>query len=303
MSNQPTPDRAQPNELDGLEDVPTYKADESSDTGSMGKFYQRFGRTAPKNIEPDATDKPTTTTSEAEMKNEPEATSNLYRVSSEPEPTAEFSAPTNNYQPQTMAAPLPDDTYAAPAVGTYSEDETVIDNRHGDGRRGTIDLGLMIIRVVVGAVLLLSALRTFFQLGGAPGLNELKSEYGTYAMPELLSLMVPTMELIAGVFLLVGLLTPVAAAVATAVTGFNAVHAIAQSEALNLLNPAPELLLPILLAVLALGLQFTGPGKVSLDVSRSWARRPLASSWIWVIIGIAGAVLMWWFLAGTNPLG
>jgi len=48
--------------------------------------------------------------------------------------------------------------------------------------------------------------------------------------------------------------------------------------------------------------QFTGPGLYALDGARGWARRPLASSWLFMILGIAAVVAAWWLLAGTNPL-
>lgn len=53
---------------------------------------------------------------------------------------------------------------------------------------------------------------------------------------------------------------------------------------------------------IAIALQFTGPGFISFDVKRSWARRPLATSWIFVIVGIAVLVALWWFGAGVNPI-
>ena len=58
-------------------------------------------------------------------------------------------------------------------------------------------------------------------------------------------------------------------------------------------------MIDIMLFLLVLGLLFTGPGRWSLDFSRSWVRRPLASSWIFAFVGIGGLVAIWWFLAGT----
>lgn len=272
MTNNPNPDRLQPADLDDLDGVPTY------DPKELGKYYERTGRTAPQNITPATEDTMT----------KAESTENLYKVSAEPEPTATFDAPQNF-----TATPETFDTPAAPAP---------VVEKPADARRGTIDFGLMVIRLVVGGLLILLACQSFFGLGGAADLGGLKEEFAGYAMGNILAIAVPTMQLLAGVFLVFGLLTPVAASIATAVTGFGAVHALAQVDGLNVLNPGDSIILPMLLAVLALGLQFTGPGKISFDVARSWAQRPLASSWIWAVIGIAGAVAMWWFLAGVNPL-
>lgn len=286
----------QPNldDLDGLADVPTYQP-EHKKSGS-DKLYERYGRPAPQNI---AATKPE---QEAEPKMAtPEPTQNLYKISSAPEPTASFDAPTTDkplYQSPFSNNSVADDPYVAPAETAESTPVT----NEVDARRGTIDFGLMIIRVVIGALLLLMGLRTFFELGGAPGITGLQSQFSDYALGGILAIAVPTLQLIAGVFLLLGLLTPVAASIATAVTGFGAVHALAQADGINVFYPETSLTLSALLAAIALGLQFTGPGKLSFDVARSWARRPLASSWIWAIVGIAGAVALWWFGAGVNPL-
>ena len=51
-----------------------------------------------------------------------------------------------------------------------------------------------------------------------------------------------------------------------------------------------------------MGLQFTGPGFISVDFKRSWARRPLGTSWVFVLIGVAILVALWFFGAGVNPL-
>lgn len=311
MTNNQRPDRMQPADLDDLDNVPTY--DPKNSGSGLGKFYERYGRSAPQSIDPVAKEPAT----EAAPAAQPETTHDLYKVSREPEPTASFDAPTTTsspYQPATAAADpfATTETHTSAAsevaattatpVATEEYDEPVAVEKPADARRGTIDLGLMIIRVVIGALLTFMSLRTFFELGGAPGMGGLKEQFASYAMGDILAIAVPTMQLVAGVFLLLGLLTPVAASIATAVTGFGAVHALAQQDGVSLLNPSDSLVLPILLALIAFGLQFTGPGRISLDVARSWARRPLASSWIWAIVGVAGAVAMWWFLAGVNPL-
>lgn len=326
MTNNRHPDRLQPHDLDELDNVPTY--DPKAGGSGLGKFYERFGRSAPQSIEPVApapktepdvpNAEPAAPKAEQTSKAEPEVpqvpatdafaaptTNELYKVSSEPEPTAVFEAPAAQTasQPATaFAAPFEEPEAAVTPVLAVAEADAPVVEKPADVRRGTMDLGLMIIRVVVGALLTFMTLRTFFELGGAAGINNLKTQYSGYAMGGLLAILVPTMQLIAGVFLLLGLLTPVAASVATAITGFGAVDALAQQDGVNLMNPGDSLILPFLLAAIAFGLQFTGPGRISLDVARSWAKRPLVSSWIWAIIGVAGAVAMWWFLAGVNPL-
>lgn len=191
--------------------------------------------------------------------------------------------------PQAEAAPQPQQSEVTPT--------TVVEN----AKRGTIDFGLLLVRLLLGAYLIYHSVRIFFGAGGY-GLNELKADFGSYIMPELLSVAVPAMELAAGVFLVFGLLTPVAAAVATVATSFLAAHTLFTTDGWSLSSIPEGVSLAIVLTGIALALQFTGPGVISLDTSRSWAKRPLASSWIFAILGIAGAIALWWFCAGVNPL-
>ena len=171
-----------------------------------------------------------------------------------------------------------------------------------EARRGTIDLGIFIIRVGLAAWLILESIATFFNLGGSEGLAGLEAEFAGYAFPGILALAVPTAQLAAGLFLLFGLVTPLFAAVATVVTGFTALHALASSGAgLNVFAWPEGVWLSVILLVISVALQFTGPGLYSLDFGRRWARRPLASSWIFIVLAIAGVVAVWWFGTGINP--
>ncbi|AKK02947.1 DoxX family membrane protein [Corynebacterium epidermidicanis] len=290
MNNPNKPDRANADSLDGLSDVPTY----NSASGQTSNVYQRAGRSAPQSIEPQSQHPETSRLFEVR-----EETVSLPKEPAQAEPTvtdmpAQQIMPEPTYTSPVAAAPV------VPTTATSEYEEEV--EKPLDHRRGTMDFGLFIIRLVAGLVLLWSGVRTFFELGGAPGLNGLKAEFGDYALPDLLSIAVPSMQLAAGVFLLLGLLTPVAAALATVVTAFNMLHAVAQQDNFSVTNANDSVILALVMLALALGLQFTGPGRVSLDVNRSWARRPLASSWILAILGIAGAVALWWFGAGVNPL-
>lgn len=172
-----------------------------------------------------------------------------------------------------------------------------------DTRRGTIDLGLFLLRIALSAWLIIQATGTFFTLGSHEGIAGLESDFAAYSQAHLLAIAVPSVQLAAGIFLLLGLLAPVAAMLAWIVTGFLVVHEISQAQAgLNVFNWEETLWVPVMAAVLALVVQFTGPGLYALDGARGWARRPLASSWLFMILGIVAVVAAWWLLAGTNPL-
>ena len=174
---------------------------------------------------------------------------------------------------------------------------------HRYGRRGTIDFGLLFIRIALSAYLIIAGAKTFFELGDSQGLSGLEGDFANYAWDTALSIAVPTMQLIAGVFLLLGLITPLAAMLGLVVTGFSAVHELAQAGAgLDVFSWPDSVWLSLVLFVIAVGLQFTGPGFISLDFKRSWARRPLGTSWVFVLIGVAILVALWFFGAGVNPL-
>ena len=58
----------------------------------------------------------------------------------------------------------------------------------------------------------------------------------------------------------------------------------------------------LLLLAAAVALVLTGPGKLSLDFNRGWARRPHIGSVAWLVLAVAGAVAVWVVLNGANPL-
>ncbi|MDY3126735.1 MAG: DoxX family membrane protein [Corynebacterium sp.] len=177
------------------------------------------------------------------------------------------------------------------------------------GRRGTIDFGLLLIRLALAAYLIVAGMRALFGLGGGAGISGLEAEFAGYASASTLAMTIPILQLAAGVFLLLGLLTPLASMVALIATGFMAIHELTQSGAgLDLFAWPDTMWLAIVLFVVNLALQFTGPGLMSLDAAlgvkplSASTRRPLASSWIFFLLGIAALVAIWWYGTGVNPL-
>lgn len=221
------------------------------------------------------------------------------RVSSADYPATETVAVNREpaYVPPAEPAYIPP---AEPVYETPVATETVVEEPVA--KRGTIDLGLLLLRLCFGAYLIITALATFFGWGANEGISGLENAYAAYPYGNGLAIIVPTLELAAGVFLVLGLITPVAAAVALVVTAFNALHAIvAAGSDWNVFQWGPAEWLPVMLLSIALAMQFTGPGYYGIDAGRSWARRPLASSWIWVVVALALAGVMWWFGTEVNP--
>ena len=228
-------------------------------------------------------------------------------------------APTEVAPPVEPTAPvdLSGDPYAAPADsypaqayppadvadGSQIPQQDMPAEPVGDARRGTMDFGIFLIRAVASLYLILDSVSVFFQLGGNSGIPGLEHSYSGYAYPGILSIAIPSAELAAGVFLFLGLITPVSAAVGTIVAAFTFLHTMhVSTSGLSIFGADSTLRLSALMLVVLVGLQFTGPGKISFDMGRGWTQRPLASSWIFVVLGLGGAAALWWFGAGVNPL-
>ncbi|WJY97414.1 DoxX family protein [Corynebacterium fournieri] len=259
-------------------DVPAYTGETTS-----GGMYTRTGKAAPTEIVPRGEQDSGPLIPQAQA---PETTA-FETASVEREPA--YAAPAAS----TAVAESTEPTYAETAEPVVVEDDT---------RRGTTDFGLFLLRLALGAFFIIGSVGTFFRLGGNEGISGLESAFADYPYGDGLAVVVPTLELAAGVFLVLGLLTPVAALVAITVSGFMALHAFTQqSDGFNVFAWSPETWVPVMLLAASLAVQFTGPGRYGIDASRGWAKRPLASSWICAVLGLAAAGLIWWFGTEVNP--
>ena len=313
MSDKQQPDKATP--FDEDMDVPTYNAKPASKDSGQGKskpgLFERAGRAEPQEIKPSQArqDHP-----ETEVMSYSSANEAARQQSGASEETVAFAQPEEATpgSAEEESALATADTPAESTLSTETAEEREArlqaeqeekEGYHRYGRRGTIDFGLLFIRIALSAYLIIAGAKTFFELGDSQGLSGLEGDFANYAWDTALSIAVPTMQLIAGVFLLLGLITPLAAMLGLVVTGFSAVHELAQAGAgLDVFSWPDSVWLSLVLFVIAVGLQFTGPGFISLDFKRSWARRPLGTSWVFVLIGVAILVALWFFGAGVNPL-
>ncbi|AOW92328.1 DoxX family protein [Rhodococcus sp. WMMA185] len=169
--------------------------------------------------------------------------------------------------------------------------------------RGTLDLGLLVLRLAVGGTILVHGLQKLTGLWDGPGLGgfeEILASSG-FQQAKLLSILGAVAEVAGGALLIFGLVTPLAAASVLAVM-INA-WAFRQVGQPGLEYFAPtgteyETLLGVCAGVIIL----TGPGRISLDGRRGWATRPFVGSFVTLILGIAAGVCVWIFLNGANPL-
>ena len=156
------------------------------------------------------------------------------------------------------------------------------------------DVGLLILRVGVGATMLQAGLRKAFDFSTTVG----SMESGGWRLPTFAAFMVTAAETAGGIGLLLGLLTPLAAcAVIAAMIDAWAVNVSAAafwSEPFNV---------PFLVAAGAATLLFTGAGVYSVDARM--LGRPRFDVRIAVgllVVAIAAALLTWILLNGANPI-
>ena len=153
------------------------------------------------------------------------------------------------------------------------------------------DLGLLILRLSLGALFLAHGSQKLFGVLGGPGtvgFTRALQSMG-FQQANILALVTGGTELASGALLVLGLLTPLAAA---GVVGLMADAVVLHlNHGFFLTSGGFEY--EAVLGAVALGLMFTGPGRVALDNGRWWYRRPVAAGFVGLVIaaGAAAGVL------------
>ena len=186
-------------------------------------------------------------------------------------------------------------------------DDFIDDRVRAAGRRGTQDLGLLILRVALGGLMIIHGLQKAFGWWGGPGLDGFNSsldEMG-FKNADILTYAATGGHIAAGVLLVLGLFTPIAAAGALAylINGVlaTAMAAHEQARLAEVITDGTEYRLIVVVAAAAIIL--TGPGRYGFDAGRGWARRPFVGSFVALVLGVAGGIAIWVLLNGGNPLG
>jgi putative oxidoreductase len=127
-----------------------------------------------------------------------------------------------------------------------------------------MDTGLLVLRVVVGALLVGHGAQKLFGWFGGGGLTGTATHFRAvgYWPPRLMAGLAGASELVGGAALAAGFLTPLAAAVVIG-TMFNAALAVHRRNGLWAMNNGYEY--PLLVATAAATLAFTGAGSTSAD--------------------------------------
>lgn len=230
-----------------------------------------------------------------------------------PQPLPGGPAPSTAYGLLTDPEPLP---YVQTLSGPLAPEAPAVAPREivaGDaelkaaGRRGTQDLGLLLLRLTLGVIFIAHGLQKAFGWWGGSGLEGFKTtltEAG-YQHAGVLTYVGAGAQIAAGVLLVLGLFTPLAAAGALAfvVNGLLTTFDDQRREGgiVVLGSPGAEYL--VVLAVVAAVVILAGPGRYGFDGGRGWARRPFIGSFVALLLGAGGGVAAWFALHGTNPFG
>ena len=172
------------------------------------------------------------------------------------------------------------------------------------GRRGTQDLGLLLLRVALGVVFIAHGLQKAFGWWGGSGLDGFKESLAEagYQHAGLLTYVAAGTQIAAGVLLVLGLFTPLAAAAALAfLVNSVLVNFSAQRKDGGLLVFGSDAEYLLVLAAVAAAIILIGPGRYGFDGGRGWARRPFIGSFLALVLGAGGGVAAWFFLHGINP--
>ena len=230
-----------------------------------------------------------------------------------PEPSMAYSAagPAEPYDLPDAAddedmAPDPRDTFDPSAADNTAPAEPVT------ARRGTTDIGLLVLRVAVGAAALAHGLQKLFGWWNGPGLDGFEAFLANSGNPSIgfdgsatgwLSVLGAVSETAGGALLILGLLTPIAASAVLGVMLVAATYKVTLAGGLWYFTGAGvgiEYELTLICAALAILL--TGPGRIALDFGRGWTTHPKWGSLGLVVVSVAAAATIWVVFNGTNPL-
>lgn len=166
--------------------------------------------------------------------------------------------------------------------------------------RGT-DIGLLFLRFAVGGIFFAHGMQKVFGLWGGPGIAGFARFLDGFGFQQTttLSWVTGITELVAGAFVVLGVLTPLAAAGLLAIMINTVLLKAGNGFFIASTAGADAVELDVLLGLAAAAIVFTGPGHIALDNGRAWHRRPASWGVLALIIGVASGVLVFVLLRGT----
>ncbi len=228
-----------------------------------------------------------------------------FRPSKFDEPISPDSSSYSDRPTEALSAPTAGSSVPAarPQAADASEPVVRTETVEVPARRGTTDLGLLLLRLVVGAIFLVHGLKKLIGIWDGVGLDGFRSllDDAGYQHADILAIVGAVGETAGGALLILGLATPLAgAAVLGVIINAWGLQQVAE-PGLQFFGPN-GVEFETVLGVAAAAIILAGPGKIALDGRRGWATRPRFGSFVALALGIAGGVCIWVFLNGANPL-
>jgi putative oxidoreductase len=160
------------------------------------------------------------------------------------------------------------------------------------------DLGLLLLRFAVGGVFFAHGMQHVFGMWGGVGMTGLRNALTAFGFRNVnvLAWVTALTELVGGAAVVLGLFTPLAAAGLLALM-INAVLLKAVNGFFIAGPPgAASVELEVVLGLGAAALVLTGAGRIALENGRTWNRRPAPWGVLFLIIGVAAALAVYFLL-------
>ena len=155
----------------------------------------------------------------------------------------------------------------------------------------TRDVGLLAVRATAGLLLAGHGAQKLFGWWGGPDFDFIANSLAQagYTPARFFAYLLGCSELVGGLLLALGLLTPLGSAAVVGVM-FNAVVGVHWHSGVWAANGGYEL--PLLLGMAALAVGFTGPGRLSADRCWRWATGGVVPGLVSVGLGLGGALIV-----------
>ncbi len=160
---------------------------------------------------------------------------------------------------------------------------------------GATDFGLLLLRFAIGGTFFAHGMQKVFGLWGGPGVGGFATSLETYGYQQAttLSWAGGIAELVAGAFVVLGVVTPFAAAGLLAIKINAVLVKLSSGYFLTSAAGVNAVEFDVVLGLGAAALVLTGPGRIALDNGRAWHRRPASWGVLALVFGIAVGVLVY----------
>lgn len=159
---------------------------------------------------------------------------------------------------------------------------------------GGTDLGLLLLRLAVGGTFFAHGMQVVFGMWGGVGIGGFARtlEGFGFQQAQTLAWVTGIGELVAGAFVVLGVVTPLASAGLLAIMINAVVLKFANGFFVDSPAGADAIQFDAVLGLAAAALVLTGPGRIALDNGRTWHRRPASWGTLALLVGVAAGVLV-----------